>query len=78
MAINEMRVMKEVNYVKLRRILASIDLQGDPVFKVVRANLSKLGIDRMVFDLVYEGFWDLYCKKPLTPELSVKKMEGFH
>jgi len=31
----------------------------------------------MVYDLVYEGFWDLYCKKPLTPELSVKKMEGF-
>jgi len=47
------------------------------VFKVIRANLSKLGIDRMVFDLVYEGFWDLYCKKPLTPELTVKKMEGF-
>ena len=77
MALNEMRVMKEVNYGKLRAILSNIDLIGDPVLKVIRQNLSFLGIDRMVYDLVYEGFWDLYCKKPLTPELSAKKMENW-
>lgn len=28
--------------------------------------------------LVYEGFWDLYCKKPANPaDISVKKLESF-
>jgi len=27
---------------------------------------------------VYEGFWDLYCKKPVnTTDIPVKKLEGF-
>lgn len=26
--------------------------------------------------MVYEGFWDLYCKKPATKELTAKKLEG--
>jgi hypothetical protein len=36
------------------------------------------GLSRKAFDLVYEGFWDLYCKKPANPaEMPVKKLEGF-
>ena len=27
--------------------------------------------------MVHEGFWDLYCKKPATPDLNVKKLEGW-
>ena len=27
--------------------------------------------------MVYEGFWDLYCKKPAPKELSAKKLEGW-
>ena len=26
---------------------------------------------------MYEGFWDLYTKKPQTPEINVKKLDGF-
>jgi hypothetical protein len=28
--------------------------------------------------MVYEGFWDLYCKKPdASADINVKKLEGF-
>jgi len=27
--------------------------------------------------MVYEGFWDLYCKKPATTDLTAKKLEGW-
>lgn len=27
--------------------------------------------------MVYEGFWDLYCKKPATKELTAKKLDGW-
>ena len=27
--------------------------------------------------MVFEGFWDLYCKKPATPDLNSKKLEGW-
>lgn len=27
--------------------------------------------------MVYEGFWDLYCKKPATSDLSAQKLAGW-
>jgi len=27
--------------------------------------------------MVFEGFWDLYCKKPATTDLTSKKLEGW-
>jgi len=27
--------------------------------------------------MVYEGFWDLYCKKPAPKELTAKKLDGW-
>jgi hypothetical protein len=27
--------------------------------------------------MVYEGFWDLYCKKPQTSDLTAKKLDGW-
>ena len=27
--------------------------------------------------MVYEGFWDLYCKKPATTDLTAKKLDGW-
>jgi hypothetical protein len=37
-----------------------------------------IGLSQKIFDLVYEGFWDLYCKKPAsTQDIPVKKLEGF-
>lgn len=29
------------------------------------------------YDSVYEGFWDLYCRKSPAPDLNPKKLEGF-
>ena len=37
-----------------------------------------LGISRKAYDAVYEGFWDLYCKKPaVAADIPAKKLEGF-
>jgi hypothetical protein len=31
-----------------------------------------------VFEGTYQGFWDLYCKKPASVhDIPVKKLEGF-
>ena len=39
---------------------------------------DKLGLSKEAYDMVYEGFWDLYCKKPhASADLPVKKLEGF-
>lgn len=27
--------------------------------------------------MVYEGFWDVYCKKPASPDLNFRKLEGW-
>lgn len=27
--------------------------------------------------MIHEGFWDLYCKKPSTPDLTAKKLDGW-
>lgn len=40
-------------------------------------NLEHLGISEDTFNLVFEGFWDLYCKKPTTTELNAKKLDGW-
>lgn len=31
--------------------------------------------EKEVFDLVYQGFWDLYTFKPMPAELSAKKLQ---
>jgi len=27
--------------------------------------------------MVYEGFWDIYCKKPATTDWTAKKLAGW-
>ena len=44
---------------------------------LLKENCKDLTISQKVFDFVYEGLWDLYCKKPQTPDLNAKKLEGF-
>ena len=79
--LNEMRVMKESNYQKFRSILSDPALMGDEVLALLSETAGKgdiIGISKEVFDMVYEGFWDLYCKKPhASAELPAKKLEGF-
>ena len=78
MALNEMRVMKEANYTRLRQILSDLSLYGDEFLALMRGQNKHMGLSKKAYDLVYEGFWDLYCKKPANAtELPVKKLEGF-
>ena len=36
-----------------------------------------IGVSANTYQMVYEGFWDLYCKKPETTDLTAKKLEGW-
>lgn len=60
--LNQMRTMKEPNYTGLRQIVSKH--LGNPVLKLIRDNQVELGLDPEIFNLVYEGFWDLYTFKP--------------
>ncbi len=75
--LNEMRVMKDANYTRFREILSDLELYGDPILKILREHSKDLSLSGKAFDQVYEGLWDLYCKKPQTAELNAKKLEGF-
>lgn len=41
---------------------------------MIRDNQQLLELDNGIFDLAYEGFWDLYTFKPQVPELNGKKL----
>jgi len=47
----------------------------------VLASLSQFaeaaGLSKNSFNMIYEGFWDLYCRKPGTADLTAKKLENF-
>lgn len=47
---------------------------GNPVLQLIKENQQALGLDPDVFDLVYEGFWDLYTFKPKVADISAKKL----
>ena len=75
--LNEMRVMKEANAAKFRALLSDPEQYGDEILRLIRVNMNYLNISRKAYDAVYEGFWDIYCKKPQSPDLNPKKIEGF-
>lgn len=72
-----MRVMKEANYQKLRGILSDTTLYGDEVLSLIRERSKDIGLSAKAYDAVYEGLWDLYCKKPQTPDITPKKLDTF-
>lgn len=43
----------------------------------LRSNAKQMGLSVAAYDSVYEGFWDLYCKKSQSPDLNSKRLEGF-
>lgn len=47
---------------------------GGEVLRIMRDHAEQLGIDADVFDLVFEGFWDIYLFHPQVDEVSGKKM----
>ncbi len=70
--------MKESNYIKFRQLLSDPAQYGDEVLALLAEHGDKLGLSKAAYDMVYEGFWDLYCKKPhASAEIPVKKLEGF-
>lgn len=42
--------------------------------KMMRDNQEELDLEHNVFDLAFEGFWDLYTFHSCVPELSGKKL----
>ena len=77
MKLNEMRNMKEPNYSKLRGILRDPALYGDLVLRSLREVADEIGLGLNAYHMVYEGFWDLYCRKPASSDLNAKKLEGW-
>jgi hypothetical protein len=70
--------MKESNYQKFRSILSDPSQFGDEVLALMSEHAEALGLSKEAFNMVYEGFWDLYCKKPhASSEIQAKKLEGF-
>jgi hypothetical protein len=43
----------------------------------MRERSKELGLSAKAYDGVYEGLWDLYCKKPQTPDITAKKLDPF-
>lgn len=75
LAMNEMRTMKDNNYIPFREMLSHFT--GSPVLRLIKENQEKLELDPDVFDLVYEGFWDLYSFHPQCSDVSAKKLTAW-
>lgn len=73
--LNEMRTMKEEKYYDLRQILSSF--MGSPILRLIKDNQEALDFDPDVFDLVYEGFWDLYTFHPKIRDVSARKLQAW-
>jgi len=70
--------MKEANYQKFRSLLSDVSVYGDEVLALLKEHYQLFGISNEAYDMVYEGFWDLYCKKPdQAADIPPKKLEGF-
>ena len=49
---------------------------GSPVLRIIKDNAEALELDPDVFDLVYEGFWDLYTfKDSQLRDVSARKLQ---
>lgn len=75
MQLNEMRTMKPEKYEQLRAILSNY--LGSPALRIIKDNMAALDMDPDVFDLVYEGFWDLYTFHPQLRDVSARKLQGW-
>ena len=73
--LNEMRTMKAENYENIRTLLTNF--LGSPILRLIKENSEKLEIDPDVFDLVYEGFWDLYTFHAQLRDVSARKLQGW-
>jgi len=77
MKLNEMRTMKEPNYSLFRELIRDPARMGDKFMAAIATDCDNMGINRNTYHMIHEGFWDLYCKKPATGDLTSKKLEGW-
>lgn len=78
MKLNEMRVMKPDNYILFRQLIRDPARMGDPFLRILVEKCDVLGVPRNSFSMIFEGFWDVYCKKPASPDLQIRnKLEGW-
>jgi len=47
---------------------------ASPSLTLIKKNLEALDMDADIFELVYEGFWDLYTFHPKCEDVSAKKL----
>ena len=68
--------MKPDKYEQLRALLSNY--LGSPALRIIKDNMAALDMDPEVFDLVYEGFWDLYTFHPkIRDNVSARKLQGW-
>ena len=65
--------MKEDKYEFMRSLLTKY--MGSPILRIIKENQKELDMDPDVFDLVYEGFWDLYSFHPQCMDISARKLQ---
>jgi hypothetical protein len=70
--------MKEPNYSKFREIIRTPRMMGNPTLRALAYKAEEIGISLNAYNMVHEGFWDLYCKKPATTDLTTKKLENWY
>ncbi len=58
------RQMKEPNYTKLRELIRTPKLMGNSTFKALAERAEDIGISMNAYNMVHEGFWDIYWMKP--------------
>jgi len=64
--------MKEANYLKCRELIKA--KSGGIVVNILRDNQEALELEPGIFDLVFDGFWDVYTFKPKNIEVAPKKL----
>lgn len=67
-----MRTMKDHKYEECRELLRKHS--GGIVINLLRNNQEALGLEPGIFDLVFEGFWDVYTFKPKNIEVAPRKL----
>lgn len=74
--LNDMRTMKNDKFDQMRDLLSAF--VGSPILRIIKDNLEVLELDPDVFDLVYEGFWDLYTfKNAQLRDISARKLQSW-
>ena len=64
--------MKEDKYEFMRKLLSNYI--GSPILRLIKENQKELDLDPDVFNLVYEGFWDLYTLRPKASDIRSREL----